>query len=244
MCLKPGPLKRGRSSQSTANTETQLQSSQEIQESHEPHGCHRDHARRTCNLGRWCCVGLCWNGGSCSYSPGHHRVLRNTSPCSGGRDTAFQVWRWTLPVQFGDDKTWIEAFAVPDSTPHLISRLWLSQHRCLVNFDPNKLCLESSQFGSVPLMLDSSGHLPLSLVNPPNTLDQYTVVIDCQNSPSGVVNGFQKRDEQTTDSSQPRDQVVDKRAEPDEERAADSSMVLCVLMSLLCLWVEMNVQSS
>ena len=28
----------------------------------------------------------------------------------------------TLPVQIGDTKTWIEAFAVPGSTLHLISR--------------------------------------------------------------------------------------------------------------------------
>ena len=43
----------------------------------------------------------------------------------------------TLPVPIGDAKTWIEAFVVPGSTPHLISRRWLSQHRCVVNFDPN-----------------------------------------------------------------------------------------------------------
>ena len=40
----------------------------------------------------------------------------------------------TLPVQIGDAKTWIEAFVVPGSTPHLISRRWLPQHRCAVNF--------------------------------------------------------------------------------------------------------------
>ena len=40
----------------------------------------------------------------------------------------------TLPVQVGDAKTWIEAFVVPGSTPHLISRRWHSQHRCVVNF--------------------------------------------------------------------------------------------------------------
>ena len=78
--------------------------------------------------------------------------------------------------------------------------------------------------GSVPLVLHSSGHLLLSLVNSSTTLDQYTVMIDDQNSPSNVVNGFQKRDEQTVEL-QPRNQVADKRAEPDEERAADSSMV-------------------
>ena len=32
----------------------------------------------------------------------------------------------TLPIQIGDAKTWIEAFVVPGSTPHLISRRWLS----------------------------------------------------------------------------------------------------------------------
>ena len=108
---------------------------------------------------------------------------------------------------------------------HLISRRWLSQHRCLVNFDPHNLCLEKPRnwFGS---SCASSDHLLLSLVNPSNTLDQHTVMIDYQNSPSSVVNGFQKRDEQTMGSSQPRDQATDKRTESDEERAADSSMVL------------------
>ena len=43
-----------------------------------------------------------------------------------------------------------------------------------MNFDPNNLCLESPEFGSVLLVLHSSGHLLLSLVNPSNTLDQFT----------------------------------------------------------------------
>ena len=64
-----------------------------------------------------------------------------------------------LPVQIGDAKTWIGAFAVPGSTPHLISRRWLSQHRCVVNFDPNNLCLESPEFGSVPLVPHSPGFI-------------------------------------------------------------------------------------
>ena len=130
----------------------------------------------------------------------------------------------TLPVQIGDAKTWIEAFVVPGSTPHLISRRWLSQHRCVVNFDPNNLCLESPEFGSVPLVLHPSGHLLLSHVSPSNPVDQYTVMIDYQNSPSSVVNNFQKRDEQIIDSVQSRNQVVNKRAEPDEKRAAGSSI--------------------
>ena len=62
---------------------------------------------------------------------------------------------------------------VPGSIPHLISRRWLSQHRCVLNFDPTNLCLESTEFGLVPLVLHSSGHLLLSLVNPSNTLDQF-----------------------------------------------------------------------
>ena len=133
----------------------------------------------------------------------------------------------TLPVQIGDAKTWIEAFVVPGSTPHLISRRWLSQHRCVVNFDPNDLCLESPEFGSVPLVLHSSGRLLLSLVNSSNTLDQCTVMIDFQSTSSSICTDFQKRDEQTMGSLQPRNQVADRRAEPDEERAADSSMVTC-----------------
>ena len=82
----------------------------------------------------------------------------------------------TLPVEIGDAKTWIEAFVVPGSTPHLISRRWLSQHRCVVNFDPNNLCLESPKFGSLPLVLHSSGHLLLikHVVNPIQTRDGFS----------------------------------------------------------------------
>ena len=96
----------------------------------------------------------------------------------------------TLSVQIGDTKTWIEAFLVLGS----ISLRWLSQHRCLANHDPNKPCLESPEIGSVRLLLHSSGHLLLSLVNPSNTLDQCTVMIDNQSSSSGFVNCVQKRD--------------------------------------------------
>ena len=131
----------------------------------------------------------------------------------------------TLLVQIGNAKTWIEAFVVPGSTPHLISRRWLSQHRCVPNFDPNNLCLESPEFGSVLPVLHSSGHLLLSLVNPSNTLDQSTVMIDFQSPSSSICPDFQKRDEQTMGSLQPRNQVADRRAEPDEERASDSSVV-------------------
>ena len=49
----------------------------------------------------------------------------------------------TLPVQIGETKTRLEAFVAPGSTPHLVSHRWLSKHRCLANFDPNYLCLES-----------------------------------------------------------------------------------------------------
>ena len=111
----------------------------------------------------------------------------------------------TLPVQIGDAKTWIEAFVVPGSIPHLTSRRWLSQHRCVVNFDPNNMCLESPEFGSVPLVLHSSGHLLLSLVNSSNTMDQFTVMIDCQSSSSSTSTDLQKRDE---GSRQPRNQVA------------------------------------
>ena len=118
----------------------------------------------------------------------------------------------TLPVQIGDAKTWIEAFVV-----RLISRRWLSHHRCVVNFDPNNLCLESPDLGSVPLVLHSSGHLLLSLVNPSNTLEQFTVMIDFQSSSSSIGPDFQKRDDQTMGSVQPRNQVADRLAESDED---------------------------
>ena len=52
----------------------------------------------------------------------------------GGGDPVVASFAVTLPVQTGDAKTWIEAFVVPGSTPHLISRRWLPQHRCVVNF--------------------------------------------------------------------------------------------------------------
>ena len=131
----------------------------------------------------------------------------------------------TLPLQIGDSKTWIETFVVPGSTPHLISRRWLSQHRCVVNFNPNNLCLESPEFGSVPFVSHSSGHLFLSLVNPSNTLDQFTVMIDFQSASSSICPALQKHDVQTMGSVQPRNQVAERRAESDEKRAADSSVV-------------------
>ena len=143
----------------------------------------------------------------------------------GDGDPVEASFAMTLPVQFGDAKTWIEAFVVPGSTPHLISRRWLSQHRCVVNFDPNNLCLESLEFGSIPLVLRSSGHLLLSLVNSSNTLDQFTVMIDFQSSSSSICTDLQKRDEQTMSLLQPRNQVADRRAEPDEERVAVFSVV-------------------
>ena len=66
------------------------------------------------------------------------------------------------------------------------------------------------------LVLHSSGHLLLSRVNPSNTLES---------SSSSICPDFQKRDEQTVGSLEPRNQVADRRAESDEERAADSSVV-------------------
>ena len=48
--------------------------------------------------------------------------------------------------------------------------------------------------------------------------------IDYQNSPSSFVNNFQ-RNEQVMESLQSRNQVVDKRAEPDEKRAGNSPLV-------------------
>ena len=52
----------------------------------------------------------------------------------GGGDPVEASFAVTLPVQIGDAKTRIEAFVVLDSSPHLISRRWLSQHRFVVNF--------------------------------------------------------------------------------------------------------------
>ena len=53
-------------------------------------------------------------------------------------------------------------------------------------------------------------------------------MVDFQSSSSSICTDFQKRDEQTMGSLQPRTpvaQLVDRRPEPDEERAADSSVV-------------------
>ena len=177
-------------------------------------------------------MGLHWRAGSCSDRPSPrlekrrpavaHKVQRFKN--GGDGDPVEASFVVTLSVQIGDAKTWIEAFVVPGSTPHLISRPWLSHRRCVVNFDPNNLCLESPEFGSVPLVLHSPGHLLRSLVNSSNFLDQHTVMTDVQYSPSSVVSGFQERDEQTMDSLRPRNQVADKRAGPDEERDEDSSL--------------------
>ena len=69
----------------------------------------------------------------------------------GGADPVEALLPVTLPIHIGDTKTLIEAFVVPRHTPHLMSRRWLSQHRCVVNCDPMNLCLESPEFGTVLL---------------------------------------------------------------------------------------------
>ena len=128
----------------------------------------------------------------------------------------------TLPVQIGDGKTRIKAFVVPGSTPHLISRRWLSQHRCVVNFDPNYLLFGKPRiwlrspcvaliWSFAPVTCESIKH-----VGPIHCHDRF------QSSSTSMCTDFQKHDEQTMGSLQPRNQVGDRRAEPDEERAADS----------------------
>ena len=107
-----------------------------------------------------------------------------------------------------------------------------------VGIDPDRRACH--MFIKSGLTDDQINHTYLSLVNSSNTLDRYTIIIDYQNFPLSVVNGFQKRDEQTLGSLQPRNQVADKRAEPDEERAADSSIVSRRSVppdDLLCLWM-------
>ena len=69
-----------------------------------------------------------------------------------------------FPVTIGETQTWIEAFVIEGNTPHLVSRRWLSKHKCLVCFDPDNLYLESPEFGRISLILHSSGHLLLSLI--------------------------------------------------------------------------------
>ena len=58
-----------------------------------------------------------------------------------------------FPVTIGDTPTWIEAFVIEGNTPHLVSRRWLSKHKCLMCFDPENLYLESPEFwpGSLDL---------------------------------------------------------------------------------------------
>ena len=50
-------------------------------------------------------------------------------------------------------------------------------------------------------------------------------MIDFQSSSSSICTDLQKRDEQTMGSLQPRNQVADRRVEPDGERVADFSVV-------------------
>ena len=37
-----------------------------------------------------------------------------------------------FPVTIGETPTWIEAFVIEGNTPHLVSRRWLSKHKCIV----------------------------------------------------------------------------------------------------------------
>ena len=65
-------------------------------------------------------------------------------------------------------------------------------------------------------------------------------MIDYQSSPSSVVNGVQKRDEQTVGSSQSRNPVAEKRAAPDEGVLQTLQWCLTgaiLLMIFVCLWM-------
>ena len=48
-----------------------------------------------------------------------------------------------VSVTIGNKLTWIKAYVSPGTTPHLVSRCWLSRHRCLVEFDPSSQNLQS-----------------------------------------------------------------------------------------------------
>ena len=103
---------------------------------HEFHGCHHDHALTARKFGT---VVLHWivservaaaRTAQATTASGETRrpaVVDKIQRFKFGGDgdpveASFAV---TLPVQIGDDKTWIEAFVVPGSAPHLISRRWL-----------------------------------------------------------------------------------------------------------------------
>ena len=68
----------------------------------------------------------------------------------------------SLPVTIGKTRTWKGSYVLSGFTPHLVSRRWLSTHKCKVKFDPEDLYLQSTVFGKVPFVLHTSGHLLLS----------------------------------------------------------------------------------
>ena len=123
-------------SPSTASAESRTQNVDVARNprEYESHGCHHDHACRTRDFGLWCCVGLevaAARTGQAVTASGETRRPAVVDKIQrfkfgGGGDPVEASFAVTLLVQMGDAKTWFEAFVVPGSTPHLISRRWLS----------------------------------------------------------------------------------------------------------------------
>ena len=89
--------------------------------------------------------------------------LKFGGPDQGAVTATYAV---SLPCTPAGVKTQLSAYAVPGSTPHLVSRRWLSHHKAVISMDPEALFLTSPSFPRpIPLTLHGSGHIMMSLID-------------------------------------------------------------------------------
>ena len=118
--------------------------------------------------------------GECALAKNAQYVLARGDVCEATTRTCRQDFRFggpdqgavtatytvSLPCTLAGVKTQLSAYVVPGTTPHLVSRRWLSHHKAAISMDPEALFLTSpSLLRPIPLTLHGSGHIMMSLVD-------------------------------------------------------------------------------
>ena len=119
--------------------------------------------------------------GECALAKNAHYVLARGDVREATNRTCRQDFRFggpdqgavsatyavSLPCTLAGVKTQLSAYVVPGSTPHLVSRRWLSHHKAVISMDPEALSLTPPSFPRpTPLTFHGSGHIMMSLVDP------------------------------------------------------------------------------
>ena len=141
----------------------------------------------------------------------------------GGGETVEATFAVNLPVFIGGKETWLQSYVVPnESTPHLLSRRWLSQNKCSLCMDPVDPHITSPYFTEkIPLILHSSGHLLIPLLRN-RTISQYYIGQDGEGEGQQEKDNLQEWYEQA--SSKPKITINKKLAKKVSMRTSTSTL--------------------